>query len=238
MSDKLEHLGARAIEAPVIKLEEPSDGFRAADESITHAADYDWIIFTSPNGVEYFFERVYHDGRDVRCLSGAKFAVIGKATAAALLKRGIRADVVPREFCAEGLLKALKSHVCGQKVLIARAEKAREVLPDGLRAAGAAVDVVPVYRTAAADPAESGLLDAMDEGVDAITFTSSSTVLNFVKAVGDISRTRDAKCFAIGPVTAKTMEENGIKPAGIARTYTIDGLIDVICERLGKSIES
>lgn len=238
LSDKLEHLGARAIETPVIRLEEPSDSYKAADESIAHAADYDWIIFTSPNGVQHFFARVHHAGRDLRCLSGARFAVIGKATADSLLKHGIRADVVPKEFCAEGLLDAMRSHVRGQKVLIARAEKAREVLPDGLRTAGAVVDVVPAYRTVAADPAESGLLDALDEGVDAITFTSSSTVLNFVKAVGDISLVGSAKCFAIGPVTAKTMEENGIKPAGIARTYTIDGLIDVISERLGESIES
>lgn len=226
LTKKLSALGADCIEVPTIEIVEPADHFAALDRAIDELASYDIIIFTSVNGVEKFFDRFFDKGIDVRSLR-SKIAAIGSATAQALRTRGFIADYVPGEFRAEALIKLLSNKVGGKKVLIARAEEARSILPLELRRMGASVDVVPAYRTISAVNEKFALDDA-----DWITFTSSSTVKNFVASFGG-ERLIGTKTAAIGPITADTLRNFEIEPTVIATKYTIDGLVDAIITYTG-----
>jgi len=223
----LEGLGAKCVEAPAIRLEEPDDGYQAIDEAIARVSEYDWLIFTSVNGVSRFFERLELGGKDARSLGGAKVAAIGVATAAALKSHGILADVVPREFRAEGIVESLKGEIePGQRILIPRAQEAREVLPEKLRELGAETEVAPVYRTVAAEVDGEALRQRLSSGeIDFVTFTSSSTVTNLLKIIGSAEALSSARTACIGPVTAKTCRRKGIEPDIVAEEYTIDGLV-------------
>lgn len=235
LTASLERLGARCLEVPSIRLVEPEDGYRAADEAISRIEEYDWVIFTSANGVGRFFERLALAGKDARALGGAKVAAIGTATAEALKGKGILADIVPREFRAEGIVDALKDVVGkGQKVLIPRAQEAREILPERLKELGARATVAPVYRTVAAETDGEALRRRLSDGeVDYVTFTSSSTVTNLLRIVGTAEALHGVKTACIGPVTAETCRKNGIEPDIVAEEYTISGLV----EAMGKSLE-
>jgi len=235
LTASLERLGARCLEVPAIRLVEPEDGYRAADEAISRMGEYDWVIFTSANGVGRFFERLVLAGKDARAFGGAKVAAIGTATAEALKGRGILADVVPQEFRAEGIVEALKDAVgMGQKVLIPRAQEAREILPERLRELGAEVTMAPVYRTVAAETDGEALRQRLSDGeVDYVTFTSSSTVTNLLRIVGTSEALHGVKTACIGPVTAETCRKNGIEPDIVAEEYTISGLV----EAMGKFLE-
>ena len=217
LSSALKNLGADVIECPTIKIAAPSDNFAAVDSSIKNLRGYDWIIFTSANGVEKFFERLKVHGLDARALN--KVAAIGSATAEKLSTFGIIADVVPKDFVAESLAAALKNLVADKKILLARAEVAREILPDALKKFGASVEVVPIYKTVPELPAQIDFA-----ALDMITFTSSSTVENFVAAYG-VPKIPTA---AIGPITARTLKNFGATPAVIAEEFTINGLVDAI----------
>lgn len=224
LTEKLENLGAEVFEFPTIKISPPTDNFQALDESIKNLKNFDWIIFTSANGVEKFFERLKIFKLDARIFSNSKVAVIGSATAERLSNFGIIADLIPEKFRAESLLDSLKNFAEGKKFLIVRAEKAREILPDELKNFGAEVSVIPAYKTETADEIN---LKVLPEKIDMITFTSSSTVENFVKKFGAESL-KKYKLAAIGPITEETLKNFGASADVVAEKFTIDGLVDAI----------
>ena len=230
LTARLEQLGAKVIETPAIRLEAPADGYKALDEAIARLADYQWLIFTSANGVERFFDRLLAAGRDARALGYAKLAAIGTATAEKLKQYGLMADVIPQEFRAEGIIEALKGKLPPHaKILLPRAQEAREILPEKLRERGAAVDVAPAYQTVCGDVDGEALREQLAGGViDLVTFTSSSTVRNLIQILGSAAPLQTVKTACIGPVTADTARQNGVEPDMVADTYTIDGLVETI----------
>ncbi len=226
LSSALKNLGAEVVECPTIKIVAPSDNYSAADAAIKNLRGFDWIIFTSANGVENFFKRLKVYGLDARALN--KVAAIGSATAEKLLNFGIIVDVVPKDFVAESLAESLKDFVADKKILLARAEVAREVLPDALKSFGAEVTIAPIYKTAPEIPAQINF-----NSVDLITFTSSSTVENFVATYG-VAPLKKILAAAIGPITAQTLKNFGVMPAVVAKEFTIGGLVDAIKNHYGK----
>lgn len=232
LTKKLEAQGARVLEVPAIKIVPPAD-FAPLDKAITEINTYKWLILTSVNGVEYFFDRLLAAGKDARALCGVKIAAIGSATAEALKGYGITADLIPSAYKAEELADALAEDTkAGDKLLLARAKIARNVLPERLRALGAQVDVVTAYETVADCQNKEELLEALESGeASLVTFTSSSTVTNLLEVLGDKKDLLNKVALAaIGPVTAETLEKNGLKPAVSAAEYTIDGLMTAIEE--------
>jgi uroporphyrinogen III methyltransferase / synthase len=211
LAARLRELGARVLETPAIRIEP-----RAVE--LPDLSAYALVCFTSPNGVRLFFDAL---PGDARALAGATIAAIGPGTAAELERHGVRADVVPERFVAEGLLEALPD-VRGARVLIARAAEARDVLPEGLRERGAEVDVVALYDTVA----ERLDGDAVRAATH-ITFTSSSTVRFFLEAGG---RVEGARVVSIGPVTSATLREHAMEPDVEAATHDLDGLVQAILE--------
>lgn len=234
--DRLEDLGAEAVEAPTIRVLQPDD-FGPLDEACARASTFDWIVFTSANGVEAFMGRLQAGPEDVRALKGVRLCAVGTATADRLLQYGIKVDLTPTEFRAEGVVQALKETgaLAGQRVLLPRADIAREVLVDELRKADADVVEVTAYRTVLADADGDGEPDVyrmlLDGQIDVVTFTSASTVRNFVRIYGtevvpDLLHSTVVAC--IGPVTAEAAEQCGIHPAVVADPYTIPALVDAI----------
>jgi uroporphyrinogen III methyltransferase/synthase len=226
LRDRLEALGAEVIELPSIALEPVAF-------SLPSLAGLDWIVFTSANGVDAFFDQgLAAAGLDARALHGIRIAVIGPGTADALARRSVRADLVPPRFVAESLLEAFPDPaVPGARVLLARAEVARDVLPDGLAARGYAVDVLAVYRTVTAVPDPHDLDRVRNGAVDAITFTSSSTVSNFLTVVGTTPDPMPP-VVSIGPVTSTTARELGLEVAIEADPHDIDGLVAAVLAQL------
>ncbi len=231
LTEKLEALGAECLEAPAIKIV-PPESFAALDAAIDNLIAYQWLIFTSVNGVDAFYRRLEAAGLDSRALAGLQIVAIGSQTADRLRANGIQADVVPLEFRAEGIVAAMKNRLQpGAKVLIARAAVARDVLPTQLREMGAAVDVVDAYRTEIGEADGAYLARELAAGrIDLITFTSSSTVTNLLDILGPqgVTLVSQAKTACIGPVTAMTCQEHGITTDCIAGEYTIQGLVDAI----------
>jgi len=228
----LEVRGASVIELPTIELAPPKS-WRPLDEALARIGRFDWVIFTSVNGVERFLARMKKHGLEPRALRIANLAAIGPATARALRQFGLRATVVPDEFRAEGLLAALRGQRWrGKKVLLARAAAAREILPRELRQRGARVDVVPVYRTVV--PAASRRrAQALFKGrkPEAITFTSSSTARNFCSLLGRSRAQRALRGVAvatIGPVTSRTARALGLQVKVEAKTFTVAGLVQAL----------
>jgi uroporphyrinogen III methyltransferase/synthase len=230
-AERLEAYGAEVVAVPTVVLEPPDDP-RALDQAVADAAGYDWIVFTSTNGVRTFFERFAAAGRDVRDLARARIAAIGSETARALEAMLLRPAVIPAEYRAEGLLAAFAAEsMQGRRVLLPRAAGARAVLREELTRLGAVVDDVATYRARAASPAEAvALLAALDDGhVDAVTFTSSSTVRNFAALVGPqrlaaIMAAGRPLVACIGPVTAETAGASGLQVAVQPATYTTAAL--------------
>ena len=231
LSEKLENLGAEAWEYPTIKIQEPDD-LAALDNAVAHAGDYSWIIFTSVNGVKAFFQRLKAQKLDIRTLKDAKICAIGPKTAEALEDRGLLVDVMPEVFRAEAVIEALKDRIqTGDKVLLPRADLARQVLVDSLQQLGADVHEVIAYQTVLADETDTQLLlEKLQAGeIHVVTFTSSSTVTNFLKLIGDHRDLLQGITMAcIGPVTAETAEKNGLHVDICAEQYTIDGLVNAI----------
>lgn len=240
LTGELEALGAQCMEAPAITIK-PLEDFGRLDQAITDLSAYQWLIFTSVNGVEQFFNRLKTLRLDARALGGAKVAAIGTATAQALEDRGIAADIIPAEFRAEGIIIALAGMIKpGMRVLIPRAAVARDVLPEKLAEYGAAVDVVPVYTTETGDSNGPELCEMLAGGeIDLVTFTSSSTVTNLLKLLGEQGRKLLAavNIACIGPITAGTCLEHGLKPAVIAEEYTITGLVESILQFYGRDVK-
>jgi uroporphyrinogen III methyltransferase/synthase len=230
----LEKHGAEPIAFPTIKTTAPPS-WKELDRAIKKLSGYDWAIFTSVNGVKYFFDRLYKLGYDIRELKGVKICAIGPMTAKAVTNLGIKVDLMPKEFKAEGVLEALgKRKIRGKKFLLARAMVAREILPDEIRRLGGKIDVAAAYRTV--KPAkEAGELKALllEGGVDIVTFTSSSTVTNFVamfkrKELPELLK--GCTIAAIGPITAATAKGYGIKVDIMPKDYTIPALTQAMTE--------
>jgi uroporphyrinogen III methyltransferase / synthase len=235
---RLIEYGAEPVEAPTIAIVPPVD-WAPVDRAITEIGRYDWIIFTSVNGVDRFMTRLSIHGKDSRCLAGRRLCCIGPRTALELERFGVKADVIPAEYQAEGVLATLQqSDLKKSRILIPRAEVAREVLPDELRAQGAHVDVVPVYRTLVpTQGAEGWRQDLAEHRLHIVTFTSSSTVRNFITMLGGMESVRplvqSVTIACIGPITTKTAEEYGLTVSIMPRENTIPALVDAIAGYYG-----
>ncbi len=221
LADRLEAAGADAIHYPVIEIAEPEDG-AAVHRAYDALRSYDWLVLTSVNGASRFLTGLIESGHDIRELAGVRIAAIGPATAKQIATFGLRVTAQPADYRAEALVDAL-GEVEGQRILIARAAIAREILPVELRARGAVVDVLVVYRTLL--PANITQPESLGP-FDMITFTSASTVANFDRLCGHDARHAVAgrAVAAIGPITAAALREIGIEPDVIPARYTIDDL--------------
>jgi uroporphyrinogen III methyltransferase/synthase len=231
LTERLSQLGAEVLEAPTIAVEPPAS-YDAVDAALGRLGEFDWLVLTSPNGVASMLDRMQALGMDARALAGTRVAAVGPATAEALQERLIRADVAPEEGTTEALGVALgeKGSVKGKRVLLARADIATEDLANILRRAGAGVEEVALYRTVPPASLPPEAVDALKAGrVDWITFTSSSTVENFLKLTAALDlKAAQAKIAAIGPVTAKTLQTHGLSPTVVAWPHTIPGLVEAI----------
>jgi uroporphyrinogen-III synthase len=230
----LEAHGAAVVLAPVIHVE-PLPQLGALRAALAGLSAYRWVVFTSQNAVQIVFDRLVAWGLGPRVFAGTSVAAIGTATGDALSQRGVVPALVPEEFVAEALAEALaaRGNLQGSRVLIPTAQDARDALPAGLRAHGAVVEVVPVYRTVRAATDLSALAAELRQGrIDAVTFTSSSTVRHFVDLVGPGAATSGRFAAAvIGPVTAGTARELGIGDVLEAAPHTVPGLVDALVRR-------
>jgi len=232
----LSELGAECIEFPTIEIISPSS-WKHLDEAIHSLESYQWLLFTSVNGVKYFFQRLETLGKDVRDLKGIKVGAIGPKTAEAIHEKGIRLDLVPDEYRAEAVVEAFKKQETkASKILLPRAAQAREVLPQELEKMGAKVDVVEAYRTVMPDSDKGRVKEMLKSGkVDMVTFTSSSTVNNFTemfKKDGEKFQRwmRNVAVACIGPITARTAKEEGLVVSLEPSEYTIEALTTAIVQ--------
>jgi uroporphyrinogen III methyltransferase/synthase len=224
--------GAIPIELPAIEIEPAADAEAvwAAIDGLK-AQSYAWVVFTSANAVGLWFGHLGERGLDARAFAGAKVAAIGAATAEALAEKGISVDLVPTEYVAEAMVEALGSHVApGDRMLVPRAESARPELVEGLRSLRCQVDEVTLYRAAVPEGAPAEALSLLRDGaIDIVTFTSSSTVRNLAAMLnGHIDSLRAPLVACIGPITAKTAEELGLRVDVVASEYTVEGLVRAI----------
>jgi uroporphyrinogen III methyltransferase/synthase len=232
-SQLLSGYGAEPVEVPTIQIVSPAS-WQAIDDAVSRLGTYHWLIFTSVNGVRPFMERLHVAGKDVRGLAHLRLCAIGPRTAQELGTYGLTPDVVPTQYQAEGVIAALADvGVRGSQILIPRAEVAREILPEQLRELGATVDVIPVYRTVAPAVDAASLTKQFHDGqVAAVTFTSSSTVRNFVEVFGgrDAVKSLVARVViaCIGPITARTAEEYGLTVTVMPAENTVPALADAI----------
>lgn len=233
MAKMLRTLGAKCYVVPTIAIVPPLN-WEPLDNAIAQLNKYDWCLFTSVNGVKYFRQRLESLGKDVRVMNNVKIGVIGEKTAQALKEWGIFPDLMPKEFRAEALAEALKeTDIKGKKILLARAEKARDILPEELKAAGAEVDIIPVYRTVLPKEKKEDIKKIFKEGIDIIVFTSSSTVKHLAALIEPKTLSellKDVTIACIGPVTAKTLSNFGLKTHIMPTTYTIKSLIEKIVQ--------
>ena len=222
--------GAEPVEVPTIAIQAIGDHARL-DPVLTSLSRYEWVVFASVNGVELTFQRLEELGLDARAFGGARVCAIGPATATALKERGIKADLTPRESVSESVVEGLaETGVEGKSVLLLRAEVGRDVLPQGLAQRGALVEEVAVYRTVAPEESRERVQKLMaEEIIDAVAFTSSSTVRNLVELLGgDISPLKGTAVACIGPITAETAKEVGLTVDVVAGESTIPGLVEAL----------
>jgi len=232
LSSGLRRLGAQVLEIPFIEIRKPRS-FRQLDTALKNAHDYDWLILTSVNGVAAMWERVRKLRLNRKQFRHLHVAAIGPATKKAIESRGLKVHVVPENYIAESVVRRLHKQVKGKRVLLVRAKVARDVIPRDLRAAGAQVDVVEAYQTVIPQASRTRLRAALGNSKrvpNVITFTSSSTVRNFMDLLGDDhSRAlKDVRLASIGPITSGTLRELGLRVDIEAREYTIPGLIKAI----------
>ncbi|AEF94398.1 uroporphyrin-III C-methyltransferase [Desulfotomaculum nigrificans CO-1-SRB] len=232
LSAAIEALGGEAWEFPTIQIAPPED-FAPLDKAINDVRSYRWVIFTSVNGVNMFFDRMRANGRDIRDLSDVRICAIGPRTRDELANRGLLVDYVPGEYRAEEIVAGLKDKVLpGDRVLLPRADIARKVLPQALAEMGAEVHEVTAYCTVLGDGDAAAIRQGLVNGeISVVTFTSSSTVQNFVKLIGEeeLPKLMDKVVVAsIGPITSRTARELGLRVDVEAKEYTIDGLVQAI----------
>jgi uroporphyrinogen III methyltransferase/synthase len=233
LSKALRDLGADVIELPTIRIELPEDRLGFA-EMVTHAHEYDWLVFTSPNGVEKFFEAFFATYDDARSLGNPRIAAIGAGTAAKIREYRFAVDLIPERFVAEGLIDAFKKEsVENLTMLWVKAEESREVVGEGLAALGAIVDECIAYRTVPETEDPTGAKAKLaEEGADLITFTSGSTVDHFF-ALG-LDWPEACVAGSIGPVTSSTLRKHGMPPAFEANPHDIPGLVKAILKHFGR----
>ena len=240
LSSTLKDLGCEVIEIPFIEIRKPSS-FEPLDTALQNIVSYDWLVLTSVNGVEALLDRVAKRKLNKSVLAHLKIAAIGPATKAAIEKQGLPVAVTPKEYVAESVVNSLQTHVPGKRVLLVRAKVARDVIPRELRKAGAVVDVREAYETVVPEQSKKQLRAALagKRKPHAITFTSSSTVRNFVGLLG-LRRARAAlkkpapnhgvHSASIGSVTSATLREFGLPVDIEAKQYDIPGLVAAILE--------
>ncbi len=250
LSVELRRLGATVIEIPFIEIRKPRS-YKPLDLALKNLADYDWLILTSVNGVEAMWERLLRLRVSNKNLKHLHIAAIGPATMRATEKHGLRVDVVPKEYVAESVVRSLRRRVKGKRVLLVRAKVARDVIPKELRKAGAQVDVVEAYETVVPQASRRRLQSVFGnprQRPHVVTFTSSSTVRNFVELIGGPRSARRAvqalpgrgvrgstiqlgpaiQLASIGPVTSSTLRELGLGADINAKEFTIPGLVKAI----------
>jgi uroporphyrinogen III methyltransferase/synthase len=250
----LTELGADALEFAAFKIVAPAD-FAPIDAAIAELETYDWVIFTSVNGPEFFMQRLHLAGKDARAFAKAKICAIGPATAAALAKYNLKADLIPAKFVAESILESFQASgtINGQRFLLARADVARENLATGLTAMGAIVHEVVAYRQIIADENEVGptgtspaeMVQLLEAGqIDAVLFTSSNTVRNFAKRLATVATKplkeylRNTVIASIGPITsAAARDEYDLEVTLEAPEFTIEGLVEALVYYFGSLAE-
>lgn len=238
LAARIDELGGEPYEYPVIETRMPmsADKVEAVRQALMRAEAYDWVILTSVNGVDYFFRWLDKMKLDIRLFAHARFAAVGPKTSEALAARGIRSDVMPEQYAAEGLLGALADKLLpGQTALLPRGDLARETLPKELKARGIAAVEIDTYETLPIVRDDPFLLEMLQEGgIHAITFTSSSTVTNLLQALRTLGMEKPAQSLSgidivcIGPTTARTAVENGLSVTATAEPSTIDGLVETL----------
>lgn len=243
--DLLEEYGANPILAPTVRVE-PAGDVTALDRACGEVGSFDWIVFTSPNGVDHFLARLLAGRRDVRVLQGVRLCAVGPGTASPLQRLGIKVDLLPSETRAEALVEALGGgDLQGRRVLLPRADQARDLLPDLLRQAGAEVVEVAAYRTVleTIEPGREPDIYKMllEKQIDAVTFTSASSVRNFVTIVGadaapDLLRSTAVAC--IGPVTAEAAQQLGIETTVMPPAHAIPALVGALAEHFAAQRQS
>jgi uroporphyrinogen III methyltransferase/synthase len=231
LAHRLEEQGAVVFHLPVVEIREPADWY-AVDRALNHLSDYDWLVFTSANGVRAFFGRLRQGGLDLRAVGGLRFATIGPATANALRGYHLEPDLVPADYRSESLAAALKERAAGARILLARADRGRELLRNEL-AGVARVDQVAVYSQVDAVDVDAGVVDALRRGeIDFITLTSSNIARALVQHLDSPCRARiekgEVKLLTISPVTSAAVRECGLPVAAEAAEYTTDGVVDAL----------
>lgn len=234
LQEQLEEKGAQVLAFPVIEILPPAD-WEETDAAVGEFENFDWIVFTSANGVEFLFRRIEALGKDSRIFAGKKIAVIGEATADALAKHGLRADLIPETYTAEGLAEAFRHLRVGcRSFLLARTDIAPPYLREELSRMGARVKDLTVYRTVRTEDKEKSRKKQLEKWlgerkIDFITFTSSSTVKHFFEALTPAQKKKlKSKFISIGPVTSGTLKEYGMKPYREAKTHTISGMVEAM----------
>jgi uroporphyrinogen III methyltransferase/synthase len=247
----LEELGAEVIQFPTIEIV-PPENWAELDRAIDAMGSYDWLIFTSSNGVKYFFSRLFEKGRDIRELKGLKICAIGEKTAASIGKFGIRVDLIPESFNAEGLIEALlkevkkekltvNSHEClkGIRFILHSAEVAREIFPDKVRELGGTIDVPVAYRAVKPDMHGKRLRRFLKEGrITIATFTSAATFNNFREILREEADEllKGVAIAVIGPVTARAIEKAGLKVTIMPQESTVEAMTDEIIKWATKKL--
>jgi uroporphyrinogen III methyltransferase/synthase len=232
--------GAEPVECPTLEIH-PPDSWTSVDEAIHALSTYDWVIFTSVNGVQSFMGRLWFHHKDVRSLAGLRVCCIGPRTQEEAARWGVAADLVPKDFQAEGILEAMGGlGVEGQRILIPRAKVAREILPDQLEAMGATVRVVQAYQAVPPNEEIGPIRDRLrNREIHYLTFTSSSTVRNFCRLFDDRQElqelTRNIAVAVIGPITAQTVQEEGLSVDVVALENTVPALVDAIITHAGQA---
>lgn len=234
LAQRIEELGGEVIEFPTIEIQ-PPESYADLDAAIRRISTYDWLIFTSANGVDQFIKRLQSLAKTVAEIDEIKVGAIGPETARRLEAAGITPCLVPKEYQAEGILELLAPDLVRRKrVLIPRAAKARDILPETLRQRGAQVDVVEAYRTVLPQVNVSYLCALLRERkIDMITFTSSSTVSNLVEILRGqkvVELLAETPIACIGPITKKTVEDLGMRANVVSEEFTIPGLVRAIVD--------
>jgi uroporphyrinogen-III synthase/uroporphyrinogen III methyltransferase/synthase len=230
LSDGLRELGAEPVEVPVLEIR-PPESFEPLDAALRQLNGYDWLILTSANAVRALVERAWVLEIGVHHLTRLKVAAVGEATAVAARKAGLQVAFVPETYIAETLVGGLLARAAGQRILLARAAVARDVIPDALREAGAEIDVADAYRNVLPEAAPEQLRQALAEGIDAATFTSSSSARHLAEAArvaGVAWPLAGVAAVSIGPITSQTLWELGWESAGEASPFDVSGLIAAV----------
>jgi uroporphyrinogen III methyltransferase/synthase len=237
----LEERGANAVAIPTIEIVDP-ESWETADRALESIGSYDWLILTSVNGVRFFLRRVQQKLGGLSSLAGMRICAVGPRTREALLREGLRVDFMPAEHIAEAIVEESGEDWKGKRVLFARAEEGRDVIPDGLRALGAEVDLVSVYRNVLPGTSADEFRSALSGGkADAITFTSASTVKNFIELLprGEAERLLQGTVVAcIGPVTSAAAESGGLAVEVEPQEYTTAALAEALEKHFSQRAEA